>query len=413
MLFLSFTLFCASVLAGPTINGNLDPINEESLYTKFKMQMFFESNKALFSGFSSTEQKLFVDAIWDSWDEGDIPNLEKVLPLNETLRFFSTVERLRVQILKIKSGLMESFDPLLLEEIESALSMPQVDKRLVYTIAANEDLINKGNGSVIVSVASRNEFYSEIANYNHKSKQIPLEVVSDLYFNTPDSSTYLNGKYSSGIKIFMFCRSKRVYPCLMVMRDMEGINVRKDNGVLWSQPALAAARSGFPTYQRNGNTPAGIFTIDSVMPYADQQLSFGKFRRLILNFVPASNNERVVKSMLPVSSHESDWWKQTVVARDIGRNLFRIHGSGRMNNEPQAPYFPLNPTNGCIAQRENTYNGVTYKDQRDLLDEIMKNLNLEPTFSNETKINGILYVLELDDKNSAVRLEDLEVYGIK
>jgi hypothetical protein len=30
-----------------------------------------------------------------------------------------------------------------------------------------------------------------------------------------------------------------------------------------------------------------------------------------------------MKSLLPSSSHNQDWWKSSVTARDIGRNLFR------------------------------------------------------------------------------------------
>ena len=161
------------------------------------------------------------------------------------------------------------------------------------------------------------------------------------------------------------------------------------------------------------NTPQGIHTIDSVMPSADAQMSFGKFRRLILNFIPKSKNEVLTKSLLPESSLNSDWWKSAVVSRDIGRNLLRIHGTGKINVDKQTPYYPFMRTSGCIAQRENTYDGVTYRDQRHLLDTVMKALDLAAIYENETQAKGILYLMEIDDKNAPVTLEDLSLRGIE
>jgi hypothetical protein len=244
-------------------------------------------------------------------------------------------------------------------------------------------------------------------------EQINEDIIEDLFHNTPDVTTYMNGEYVKSVKIFMFCRTNRLYPCLMVMKNVHGEAVRNEEGKLWSNPALASSSRGLPSYVRNGNTPAGIHTIDSVMPYADATLSFGKFRRMILNFVPKSKDESLIKSLLPVSSHESDWWKSGVVARDIGRNLIRIHGTGKINTDKNTPYYPFMRTSGCIAQRENTYDGVTYKDQRNLLDSIMMAMDLAKTYDNETNIKGILYLVELDDTNAPVALEDLALRGIE
>lgn len=199
----------------------------------------------------------------------------------------------------------------------------------------------------------------------------------------------------------------------MVMRNIHGEVVRNADGTIWTHASLASSAKGLPSYTRNGNTPAGIMTIDSVMPVADQQLSFGKFRRMMLNFIPKSKNEVLLKSLMPTSSHDQEWWKTTITARDMGRNLFRIHGTGKINQDPTTPYYPFMRTSGCIAQRENTYNGVTYKDQRDLLDAIMVAMDLQPTYENELKVKGILYLVEIDDKNEAVSAEDLALRGIE
>lgn len=199
----------------------------------------------------------------------------------------------------------------------------------------------------------------------------------------------------------------------MVMKNVHGEPVRMENGKLWSNPSLASSARGLPSYNRNGNTPEGVLTIDSVMPTADQQTSFGKFRRMILNFIPKSKNETLLKSLIPASSHESEWWKNGVVARDIGRNLLRIHGTGKINQDPTTPYFPFMRTSGCIAQKENTYDGVTYQNQRNLLDSVMKAMDMTPTYANEPNIKGLLYIVEIDDVNAPVELEDLALRGIE
>lgn len=407
--FLSFVL----VLLPAFVMAAGSDVSEDVVYEDFKNQILSNTEKSYSPGLTSSEQKLYVDALWDLWDEGNQQQALQVVSNLDSPLQLSVVERLRLGILKIKSGAEASLDLALIAEIESALRLPEVDKRLVYIIASHEELLIRAQVLSVVDLASRHESYADIRESGESEGEVLAEVVTDLFFNTPDTTTYMGGEYINSVKIFMFCRANRLYPCLMIMRDSNGDDVRKADGKLWSQTALASARSGFPSYQRNGNTPAGIFTIDSVMPTADQQLSYGKFRRLILNFIPKSADEVLIKSLLPKSSHDNEWWKPTVVARDVGRNLFRIHGSGRTNTEPNAPYFPLNRTNGCIAQRENTYDGVTYQDQRNLLDMIMKSLGMTPTFANEPKIKGILYVVELGDNSSPVQLDDLLPYGIK
>ena len=67
----------------------------------------------------------------------------------------------------------------------------------------------------------------------------------------------------------------------------------------------------------------------------------------------------------------------------------------------------------CIAQRENTYDGVTYNDQRVILDKIMSAMDLVPSYENEPNVKGILYFIEIDDKNADVSLDDLALRGIE
>lgn len=400
--------FLPTVWANPS-NQN---IFEEVLYNDFQQNILEGSTSSRFSGFTAQEQSLYVDALWDLSEDGSeaaLKTLNELEPLH-----YELTEQLRVAILKLKHQRADKLPPELEAEILNALLNPLVDVRLIYTIAAYEAELLAAGHDKLISYAKNHPPYFDISEDEIRRKEETTDsVITDLFHNAPDSTIYMNGEYVKSVKIFMFCRDNRLYPCLMTMRDVHGEVVRNADGSIWTHPALASSARGLPSYTRNGNTPAGIFTIDSVMPSADQQLSFGKFRRMILNFVPKSKDEKLIKSLLPESSHLEDWWKPTIVARDAGRNLFRIHGTGKLNKDPMTPYYPFMRTSGCIAQRENSYPEMKYQDQRELLDDIMTAMDLVPNYQNEVKVKGILYLMEIDDKNGPVLAEDLALRGIE
>jgi hypothetical protein len=209
----------------------------------------------------------------------------------------------------------------------------------------------------------------------------------------------------------MFCRENRIYPCLFVMKNAKGELHRRANGTVWYQPSLGLSSRRLDYNQTNGQTPQGVFRIDGVMPEANRQMDFGKNRRLILNFVADSTNEVEMKKLLPEAHHATNWWIENTVARDIGRGSFRVHGSGH-TSKPGTPYYTFIATAGCVAQRENTYDGVTYYDQRLLLDELMRVQGLAVKPSNETAIKALLYVYELDNKAAAVTIADIARAGL-
>jgi hypothetical protein len=405
---LAFSL-CLAASAYAQTNATL----EETLYYDYQKTILSGSTSKLNSsmGFTPFEQSLFVDALWDLAEEkvpGSMKALDQVNPFN-----YSLVEQLRLGILRIKNKRAADLPATLVSDLENALKGAQVDIKLVYTLAAFESDLLAVNQTNLIALAKTHPEYFDVANDAEKSKEYSSDVLTDLFYRAPDAATYMNGEYVKSVKIFMFCRENRLYPCLMTMRDIHGQVLRNADGTLWTHRSLASSKYGYPSYSRNGNTPAGIYTIDSVMPVADQNVSFGKFRRMILNFIPKSRNEALYMSLLPESSRKEDWWKASTVARGIGRNMFRIHGTGKINEDPSTPYFPFMRTSGCIAQRENTYDGVTFQDQRDLLDTILKAMDLEPTYENELKVKGIIYVYEIDDKEEPLTVEHLTEKGIE
>ena len=392
---------------------NNQQVVEETLYQDFKSHIESHDNRNLNSltGFTPYEQSLFVDALWDALDDG---NKNAVSVLDEVMTYhYELVEKLRVAILRLKYQRATTLPQDLVNELKAVLKTKVVETKLIYTLAAYEGEILAAGHKDIITLAKNHPQYFDVSEDEVRRKEITDDLIEDLFHHSPDTTTYMNGEYVKSVKIFMFCRENRLHPCLMVMRNIHGEIVRNTDGSIWTHKSLASSSKGLPSYTRNGNTPAGIFTIDSVMPVADQQMSFGKFRRMMLNFVPKSKDEVLFKSLLPASSHNSDWWMTSIVARDAGRNLFRIHGTGKINTDPTTPYFPFMRTSGCIAQRENTYGTVTFKDQRALLDDIMKAMDMTPNYANEVNVKGILYIVEIDDQSGAVSPADLALRGIE
>lgn len=383
---------------------------EESLFYNYQKNILSTEGRVSksFQVFSSFEQKIYVDALETLVSDGN----EEALNTLENLEpfYFDLIEQFRVGLLKLKARRARTLPRSLANEIELSLQSQTADLRLVYLVAANEAELKRARHYTIISLAKEYPEYEEL---NFEKRMASAEAVRDLFYRTPALEDVLDGAYTGGVKIFMFCRTNRLYPCLMVMKDRFNEAVRESNGELWVHKALASAKTGYPSYQTNGNTPAGIMTIDSVMPVADQQISFGKFRRMILDFIPRTSSESLLLSLLPETSHKEDWWKPGTVARDVGRSLFRIHGTLKRNTDESSPFWPFMQTSGCIAQRENTYGDVTFQDQRDLLDMIMLSMGLNPEYSNETKVKGLLYITEIDSENAPVELSDLHARGIQ
>lgn len=410
---MSLALCLAFLPVIATANPSSKDVLEETLYQDFKQTVRSSDNFKINmnSGFTSFEQKLFVDAIWDLADEGDMLAVKALDSLNTA--HYELSEKLRVGILRIKYKRALLLPETLTAELVAELEKPESDKKVVYLLAAYEEDLSSAGHASLIELAKKHPEYFDVAEDQERKNDITEDMIADLFHKTPNVTTYMNGEYIKSVKIYMFCRENRLYPCMMVMRNVHGEVVRNADGSIWTHKSLASSARGLPSYTKNGNTPTGIYTIDSVMPSADQQMSFGKFRRMIVNFIPKSKNETLQKALLPESSHAEDWWKPAVTARDIGRSLFRIHGTLKINQDPTVPYYPFMRTSGCIAQRENTYDGVEYKDQRALLDSIMTAMDLAPTYANELNVKGILYLVEIDDKNAPVDADDLAIRGIE
>jgi hypothetical protein len=351
-----------------------------------------------------------IDALWDKYYGTDrrkrgLVKMVEELPWGE----LNLVQQFRLHLLGVgeSSSHIQKRSQDLFQVIQQRLREKNISHELLYTLLAHKEELPYEPIGLIKDIAYT--YPKAYADFNRAKSFSPMqsEAVKDLFHKSPDLSGFMDGHYKDGVRMFLFCRRLRKYPCMMIMKDRNNEPVLNEKGDLWRQPFLAYSKRGLPSYVKNGHTPAGVHRMDSVMPEANRQKVYGKYRRMILDFVPPTEDEKELKKTLPMSSHDLDWWRASVVARDVKRDLLRIHGTGLKSRKRSSTYFPFVPTSGCVASRERKYNGVRYRDQRHVLDQVMKSLGLEPTFSNEPHVKGLLYVIDLDDKNEAMSYKDI------
>lgn len=403
------------VLTGPVLAYGIS--EKEALKEDRSSQLLravLTHDKLLTTLFQSEDLDLLVGVLWDLQENQETPPSQLDVTLQQLpLHQLSLLQRLQLAILKNRRQLPDDTKGLA-QELLMQINDVNAGPELARLFLALRDDLERMNLSYLVKVATQQ--WPNVAE-EIRELEVPQEldpvVVRDLWEFTPPLQGWREGAYAHGARLYMFCRSNRHYPCLMLMRGSDHKPIRQADGTLWTQPALADSANDLPSYQRNGSTPAGIHTLDGVMPTANNHPAYGKYRRIILRFIPASPDEALHKTLLPPTSLTSTWWHADVVARKLGRDSLRIHGTGRINDDPNSPWYPLTPTLGCVSKLENTYDGVTYRHQRELLDTILTAMKLPATYAKQPAIKGLLYLIELNSDTRSVTLSDLNAIGIQ
>jgi len=269
-----------------------------------------------------------------------------------------------------------------LDSFVSSLDIKTLSKKEIFHLFNFLPFLNQGLKQTIEAA-----FADDLLLYQEalKAQVLNRKMVQEL----------LNFK-TEKMAVFAFLHKDRTLPGILTVRKPNGIFMSKSDGSVWSIPILGLSSRGLPFNHSNGCTPMGVYSLDSVMPEPNKAYEFGKYRRLIVNFIP--DLESNLGQYLPASHHHLFWWKQSILGRELGRSLLRIHGTGRTNRNFFTPYYPFVPTSGCLATNEASVLGMKeYHDQRLLLDVLMKASGLEPVYENESKIHGLLYVVEFDD----------------
>ncbi|MBC7428361.1 MAG: hypothetical protein H7336_07100 [Bacteriovorax sp.] len=270
--------------------------------------------------------------------------------------------------------------------------------------------------TLVVSDLTTQQIYHLLSFREHLTTEFLNDIIGHYPFEYRTFNSAINGVVLNKVQVqeilnhqtyklslIAIFQKDRSIPGRLFIRRADGSFVHKNNGDLWSMKVLGTSGRGLPFNHSNGLTPCGVYSVDSVMPEANKNADFGKFRRLIVNFLATSPNEENIKQFLPRNQHSNAWWLPSIVGRELGRSLLRIHGTGRVNINPFSSYFPMIPSSGCLTTIETTAFGLCeVNDQRDLLDTLMAALNLPIAYENESKIHGLLYVIEFDDTYQAL-----------
>jgi hypothetical protein len=175
------------------------------------------------------------------------------------------------------------------------------------------------------------------------------------------------------LHLYVLCRPDRRILCRAILKDREGQWVRQP-GKLWSVPLLLESIHGLSWNFIRGQTPQGIFRIESVVPAAEDEFfrAYGQFPlvNLFVPFEPGakrfladapgtfSGSLKQYQALLPPSWRAYRPLQQSYWAGKAGRSLFRIHGSGespdffRGKDKNYPDSYNWNPTLGCLSAQE-------------------------------------------------------------
>ena len=175
------------------------------------------------------------------------------------------------------------------------------------------------------------------------------------------------------LHLYVLCRSDRRILCRAILKDRNGQWVRRE-GKLWSVSLLLESIHGLNWNFTRGQTPQGIYRIESVVPAAEDEFfrAYGQFDLVNLfvpfeagakQFIPDtpgtfSGSLDQYQSLLPPSWRAYRPLQQTYWAGKAGRSLFRIHGSGesadffRGKDKNYPDSYTWNPTLGCLSAQE-------------------------------------------------------------
>jgi hypothetical protein len=161
---------------------------------------------------------------------------------------------------------------------------------------------------------------------------------------------------------------------LAVLKDRNG-KFLKQGKQLWSAPLLLQSLRNLDWYFSNGRTPQGIYRMEGVSLQPDDEVfhAYGQFS-LVNLFIPFEDgvkaflpnqkgkftgNLPAYQALLPPTWRNYVPIQQTFWAGNVGRSLFRIHGSGAAIDFFQnkaavvnAKNFNWNATLGCLSALE-------------------------------------------------------------
>ncbi len=226
------------------------------------------------------------------------------------------------------------------------------------------------------------------------------------------------------LHLYALCRSDRRILCQAILKDRNGQWVRQA-GKLWSVPLLLESIHGLSWNFTRGQTPQGIYRIESVVPAAEDEYfrAYGQFPLVNLwvpfeagakQFIPGTpgtfnRSLDQYQALLPPTWRAYRPLQQSYWAGKAGRSLFRIHGSGesadffRGKDKNYPDSYNWNPTLGCLSAQE------LYNEKGKLLHADMPKILQALQMVGGKNFAGYLIVVDVPaDEKKPVALETLE-----
>ncbi|MDE1191495.1 MAG: hypothetical protein PW786_05095 [Arachidicoccus sp.] len=214
--------------------------------------------------------------------------------------------------------------------------------------------------------------------------------------------------------VYSFQRQNRDYSGICIVQYEDGSFAKDSSGKLITIRQLARSGSGMPYFITNGNTPQGIYRIaginssidhligptpnlQSIIPFQNDYV----FYRGITYDLTASPLDNY-KRLLPPSWQDYMPMQESFFAGQAGRRFIIIHGS---TLDPKffegQPFYPLTPTDGCLATSEiwNPKDGYLLQSDQ---------LKLVNTFMRTPSGMGMLILINLDNQQKNISSEEIE-----
>lgn len=222
------------------------------------------------------------------------------------------------------------------------------------------------------------------------------------------NKSFLPGK----IVMYSFQRKNRDYPGMVIIRNAQGQIITDDNGGIFTVPQLARSISNLPYYLTNGNTPQGIYRMygfavsmsNFIGPTANVQMGMPVELSKQKFFDDSTITDSIwtiedYRKLLPANLSSYFPLFGSYYAGTAGRTEVIAHGT-TLDPELYAgkSYYPLTPTQGCLCTKEIWNGKREQSDQQKLINGLLK----------AGGGKGYAVVIELDDKNEAVTLADVE-----
>jgi hypothetical protein len=226
------------------------------------------------------------------------------------------------------------------------------------------------------------------------------------------------------LHLYILCRPDRRILCRAILKDRDGQWVRQATK-LWSVPLLLESIHGLSWNFTRGQSPQGLYRIESVVPEAEDEFfrAYGQFPLVNLfvpfeagakQFIPGTpgtfrGSLEQYQALLPPSWRVYRPLQQTYWAGKAGRSLFRIHGSGespdffRGKDKNYPDSYNWNPTLGCMSAQE------LYSEKGQLLHADMPKILQVLQMVGGKNFTGYLVVVDVPaDEKKPVSLESIE-----